>query len=64
MKEAFEGVRRVSDESVAMKEKALFWIYMVEWSTVTGTCVFTGFVVWTLMVRKRLYREVSTTRAK
>jgi hypothetical protein len=64
LKEAFEGLKRVSDESVVMKEKALFWIYMAEWLTVMGTAVLTGFVLWTLMVKRRLYREVKVTRSE
>jgi len=63
LKEAFEELTTVSDESVAMKEKALFWIYMAEWFTVMGTSVLTGFILWTLMVRRRLYREVKVTRS-
>ena len=64
LEEAFEGLKRVADDSVKVKETALFWIYMIEWFTVTGTCVLTGFVLWTLMVRRRLYREVEVTRAR
>jgi len=63
LEQAFEELKKVSDESVVMKEKALFWIYMVEWFTVMGTSVLTGFVLWTLMVRRRLYREVKVTRS-
>jgi len=61
--EAFEGLKAVSAESVVMKEKALFWIYVAEWFTVMGTFVLTGFILWTLMVRRRLYREVRVTRS-
>ena len=44
------------------KDRALFWIFMIEWLAVTGTSMFAGFMVWTLMVRRRLYREVKVTR--
>lgn len=64
LEEAFEGLKRVADDSVKVKETALFWIYMIEWFTVTGTCVITGFVLWTLMVRRRLYRQVEVTRSR
>ncbi len=61
--EAFADLRELSDESVRVKDQALLWIYMIEWFTVTGTLVLAGFVLWTLMVRRRLYREVQVTRA-
>jgi len=34
---------------------------LADWA-VTGTSLICGFVLWTLMVRRRLYREVVTTR--
>jgi len=64
LEEAFNGLKQVASHSVRMKKTALFWIYMVEWFAVTGTAILTGVVVWTLMVRRRLYREVSVTRSR
>ncbi len=61
--EASAGLRRVASESVKVKQEALFWIYAIEWLSVTGTAILAGFVIWSLMVRRRLYREVSVTRA-
>jgi hypothetical protein len=54
----------LSQELVEMKDRALYWIYIVEWFTVSGTAIVCGVVLWTLMVRRRLYREVSVTRAR
>ncbi len=45
-----------------LKDRALLWIYVTEASAVTGTSMICGLTVWLLMVKKRLYREVSTTR--
>ncbi len=45
------------------KDRALFWIYIVEWTAVSGVSMICGVLVWTLMVRRKLYREVATTRA-
>ena len=64
LEEAYEELGRLAKESVEVKDRALFWIYMVEWLAVSGTCVLTGVIVWTLMVRRRLYREVDITRAR
>jgi len=58
-----EEFAELSEELVDLKESALFWIYVVEWVAVTATGLVCGFVVWTLMVKRRLYREVQITRA-
>lgn len=54
-----EGVRA---DAIKLKDRALLWIYIVEWLSVLGTFLIAGFVLWTLMIRRRLYREVSSTR--
>jgi len=35
---------------------------VIEWLAVTGTSMVCGFLLWLLMIRRRLYREVRTTR--
>jgi hypothetical protein len=52
----------IESESVRIRRRALLWIYVTEWVAVTGTSMFAGFILWSLMVRRRLYREVTTTR--
>jgi len=47
---------------VDLKENALLWIYLIEWVTVTAVLMITLQILWTLMVRRRLYREVGLTR--
>jgi len=64
MEGAFDGLGKVSKDSMRMREKALFWIYLVEWFVVTGTSMVAGFALWSLMVRRRLYREVALTRLR
>ena len=44
------------------KQEAMFYIYAVEWLATTGTLMISGSVIYTLMIRRRLYREVETTR--
>jgi hypothetical protein len=63
LREAFEALLLLGERSVQVKEAALFWVYAIEWLAVTGTMTVVGFVLWSLMVRRRLYREVSVTRA-
>ena len=51
-------------EVMAMREKdaALLWIYVIEWLIASSTLIISGMVLWTLMVRRRLYRSVQVTR--
>ncbi len=60
--EAAELIEDFEEHAVGLKERALLWIYLVEWSAISATSLFAGAVVWSLMVRRRLYRAVSTTR--
>ena len=64
LNEIDEEFQLLSLELVELKTRALLWIYMVEWLTVSGTAIICGVVLWTLMIRRRLYREVSITRAR
>ncbi len=51
-------------ETMAMKlkDEALMWVYIIEWTAVAGTCMITGYLLYALMIRRRLYREVTVTR--
>jgi hypothetical protein len=53
-------------EELARKEKtrALMWVYIIEWLASASTFFISGFVLWTLMVRRRLYREIESTKLK
>ncbi len=42
--------------------RAVFWVFLIEWLAVTGTSMVAGYVLWTLMVKRRLYKEVAETR--
>jgi len=48
--------------SLNLKDQALLWIYAIQWFVVSGTALGCGFVVYTLMIRRRMYTEVSVTR--
>jgi uncharacterized membrane protein len=64
LEDAKAELKRISEDSMRVKERALMWIWMVEWLVVTATAMVCGFVLWTLMVKRRLYREVSATRSR
>ena len=53
---------RAYDLALEAKDAALFWVFVTEWLVVTASGLICGAVVWTLMVRRRLYREVTVTR--
>jgi len=62
MTSVMEEFLKIEEDSVRIRKRALMWIYLTEWITVTGTSMLCSFVLWTLMVKKRLYREVTTTK--
>ena len=62
MDDAIARMEDLRSEAMELKDRALFWVYLTEWMSITGVSMLTGFVVWTLMVRRRLYREVKVTK--
>jgi len=62
MKEALSSLDEVTQEAVRAKDRALLWVFIIEWLTVAGTFIVVGVVMWTLMIRRKLYREVGATR--
>jgi len=61
-----KGIRRIrttAENAVKVKDRALLWVYLSEWSAVTGTVLASGLVVYTLLVKRRLYKEVEVTRS-
>jgi uncharacterized membrane protein len=62
MDAALSSLEAVMEEAVKAKDRALLWVYVIEWMTVAGTSILAGVIVWSLMVRRRLYREVAVTR--
>jgi hypothetical protein len=69
--EALEAIQGLDDDiselyglALKLKDQALTWVYLTEVTALTGTSLIAGSVVWMLMVRRKLYREVATTRPK
>ena len=62
MEQALQLVNQAMDEAKLAKERALFWIYLSEWMATTAAALASGVVVWWLMIRRGLYREVTTTQ--
>ncbi len=61
MNTALQELDSLEEKVATLKDRALLWVYVVEWLITTAALLFAGFMVWTLMVRRRLYREVGTT---
>lgn len=45
-------------------DRVLFWVHVINWLIVTSTFMISGFVLWTLMVKRRLYREAGSTQLR
>ena len=60
--EAHDLLKQASDLALRQKERALLWVYIIEWAAVSGTLMISGLAIYTLMIRRRYYREAVTTR--
>ncbi len=52
----------IESEAIKLKNRVLLWVYVVEWLVVSGTMILTGGLLWSIMVRRRLYKEVRVTK--
>jgi len=57
-----DDLSRGTEKAMRLKDQAMLWIYVIEWTAVAGTFFAAGFLVWSLMIRRKLYREVDATR--
>jgi hypothetical protein len=64
MESALIELEEVVVEAIQSKDRALIWIFVIEWLVVTGTSMVAGTIVWTLMVKRKLYKEVGETKLK
>jgi hypothetical protein len=59
---AFDQFEEAYDVALQAKNAAMLWIFLTEWLVVSSVSLICAFVIWSLMVRRRLYREVKVTR--
>jgi hypothetical protein len=52
------------EEAIKLKNNALFWVYLSEWCIITGTSILAGFFLWTLMVKRKYYKQIDQTRLR
>ncbi len=62
MEAAMAELKELERRAAKLKDTALFWVYLVQWFATTGTFLVAGLVLWSLMIRRSLYRDVSSTR--
>jgi len=62
MQASLEKLDQAAALALKAKNTALTWVYVIEWSVVTSTACIAGVVLWALMVRRRMYKEIETTR--
>jgi hypothetical protein len=58
----FDRFTEIDSRLNSVKERALLWIYLTEWIVVASTSMICAVVIWTLMVRRKLYREAGISR--
>lgn len=64
MEESIRRIEELTEDSLKLRERALLWVYVIEYLVVTATSLIAGVTLYTLMVRRRLYREVEITRGR
>ena len=64
LREASAGYGEIGNDALKLKNQAIFWVYVIEWSVVLSSCMICGSVLYTLMIGKRLYKQAATTRAR
>jgi len=64
LKQVHSSLSSLEQRAIELKQRALFWIYLTEWLAVTAVLLLSGFVLWTLMIRRKLYGEVRSTRLR
>jgi len=54
----------MGDDMMRARDRALLWVFVTEYLVVAATCMGCGFALWTLMVKRKLYREAEATKAQ
>jgi uncharacterized membrane protein len=57
-------IKELQGQAMDLKDRALLWVYVVEWSVTLGIGILAGVALWALMVRRNLYTAVGVTRLR
>ncbi len=55
----FDEAEEIAKEA---RRTALLWVYVIEWLVTSATFLVSSFTLWSLLVRRKLYRQVRTTK--
>jgi len=61
-RDALADLGRLDRDAMELKDRTMLWTYMIEWLSVGGVSGIVGWIVYEVMIRRRLYRDVGTTR--
>ena len=61
--ETMAALDKVDCESIVLRHRAMLWVDLVEWLTITSFLAVTGSIIWTLMVRRKFFKRVGSTRS-
>ncbi len=64
MESMSEKIIVITGEAVRLKNEAMVWVYVSEWLAVSGISMVAGMSVWSLMIRRRQYRQMGSTRLR
>ncbi len=62
IQEGLDYLKEAEKIAIEEKNKALWWIFVIEWSVTTATLFVSSYVLWSLMVRRKMYKAVETSR--
>jgi len=49
------------DDAIRAKDRAMLWVFLIEWLAVVSTCMLSGVVLYELMVVRRLFRPAQSS---
>ena len=64
VEEALELLDEAGEQAVEARNSVMMWVFVIEWLTVTGTFLVSGIILHSLLIKRRLYREVAATRGQ
>ncbi len=63
-KEAIRQLEDASDKAYKLRAQAMLWVFITEWLVVASTGMIVGFFLWTVMVKRKMYKEVGETKLR
>ncbi len=62
MSSLVEEMATLDEAALRAKDAAFLWIYVTEWSAVTATTILSSYLLYVIMIRRRFYKEVASSR--